>query len=151
MATDERPSQDSQADGQPRVPDFTGIAGLSMNKSLFQLAGHEDIMARVLRLFAENYRDGLPALDGLLQVGGWQEARLQLHALRGSCGAAGAGDLTAQARRLEIRLLEAAALDAAAAAALRQEAGDLNQALIRLARAITERLAAAAGQGGGPA
>ena len=125
------------------MPDFSGIAGLSMNRSLFHLPGHEIIMARVMRLFAEQYRCGLPALDGLLKAGLWHDARQQLHALRGSSGAAGAVDLTAQAQRLEIRLLEASALDAAAIAGLRLEADGLSQGLITLITVLDQRLAAA--------
>ena len=99
-------------------------------------------MARVMRLFVKHYRQGLPALDPLLQAGRWHDARQQLHELRGSSGAAGAVELTAQAQRLEIRLLEAGALDAGALVALRRDTGALSQALMALAAAIDQRLAA---------
>ena len=125
------------------MPDFSGIAGLSMNRSLFHLPGHEAIMARVMSLFAEQYRRGLPTLDGLLEAGLWLQARRLLHALRGASSTAGAVDLTAQAQRLEIRLLEASALDAAAVISLRLEADALSQGLITLIAALDQRLAAA--------
>jgi len=150
MASDDGQTQHDPTDGEPQPkPDFSGITGLSMSQSLFHLPGHEDILARVLNLFADHYRPGLPALDSLLLAGRWHDARQQLHALRGSSGAAGAVELTAQAQRLESRLQDAAGFDAGAITALRFEAGALNQALIALAAAIDQRLAAAAQPPGG--
>ena len=150
MASDDGQTRHDPTDDEPQPkPDFSGIAGLSMSQSLFHLPGHENILARVLSLFADHYRPGLPALDGLLLAGRWHDARQQLHALRGSSSAAGAVELTAQAQRLESRLQDAAGFDAGGVATLRHEASALNQVLITLAAAIDQRLAAAAQPPGG--
>ena len=85
----------------PATPDFSGIPGLTMSRALLFLPGRDQVYARVLRQFADNYRGGLPALDDAVRAGEWVLAQHLLHALRGACGAVGAVGLVAQAQALE--------------------------------------------------
>ncbi|MDO9284052.1 MAG: PAS domain S-box protein [Aquabacterium sp.] len=128
------------------TPDFSDIPGLTMARALLYLPGRDQVYARVLRQFADNYRDGLSGLDEALHAARWIDARRQLHSLRGACGAVGASDLMSQARGLE-RSLAALDLpderDTPAPSPLEQ--GHALQAALRsLAQAIDQRLAGAA-------
>jgi CheY-like chemotaxis protein len=136
---------------EQRVPDFSGIAGLTMARALLYLPGRDHVFARVLRKFCENYAQGVPELDAALQAGQWAEARRQLHALRGACGAVGATTVQAEALTLELQLQ---ALDGGEATAVAPppSAMPLQRTLQALIGEVQARLAAAAEapRAGGP-
>ncbi|MDO8375600.1 MAG: response regulator, partial [Aquabacterium sp.] len=144
----------------PAMPDFSDIPGLTMARALLYLPGRDQVYARVLRLFADHYRGGLPGLDDALQAARWIDARRQLHSLRGACGAVGASDVMSQALVLE-RALETFDLPAgprddphgdphgdreAPTAPPLEQARALQTALRSLSQAIDQRLADAATQ-----
>ncbi|OGB00375.1 MAG: hypothetical protein A3E25_11530 [Burkholderiales bacterium RIFCSPHIGHO2_12_FULL_69_20] len=89
----------------PATPDFSDIPGLTMARALLYLPGRDQVYARVLHQFSDNYRGGLPGLDDAMQAARWKDARRQLHSLRGACGAVGASDVMSRALMLE-RALE---------------------------------------------
>jgi CheY-like chemotaxis protein len=88
----------------PGMPDFSGIRGLTMSRALLYLPGRDQVFARVLRQFCDNYAQGVPGLTAALQAGQWVEAQRLLHALRGACGAVGATAVQAEALALEHQL-----------------------------------------------
>ena len=75
-----------------------------MSRALLYLPGRDEIYARVLRQFSDNYGDGVPGLDAALQAGDWVGAQRLLHSLRGACGAVGAIQLQVEAQLLDARL-----------------------------------------------
>ena len=75
-----------------------------MSRALLYLPGRDQIYARVLRQFSDNYGQGVPGLDAALLSGDWAGAQLLLHSLRGACGAVGAISLQNEAQVLEARL-----------------------------------------------
>ena len=123
------------------MPDFNGIAGLTMARALLYLPGRDQVFARVLRKFCENYGRGVPDLDAALQARQWAEARRLLHALRGACGAVGATTVQSEALTLELQLQ---ALDGGDSAVSSPSAKPLQHALQALIGEVQTRLAAAA-------
>jgi len=91
------------AEPEPAL-DFSQIPGITMSRALFYLPGRDQIFARVLGQFANNYAQGLPALNGQLAASDWGQARRLLHSLRGACGAVGATELAGQSQALEHQL-----------------------------------------------
>jgi two-component system, sensor histidine kinase and response regulator len=75
-----------------------------MSRALLYLPGRDQVFARVLGQFCDNYGQGVPGLGRRLAGGAWKEAQRLLHALRGACGAVGATALQAQALALEHQL-----------------------------------------------
>ena len=98
------PVPPASAAAPPASVDFTGIPGLTMSRALLYLPGRDQIYARVLRQFSDNYGQGVPGLDAALQGGDWAGAQRLLHSLRGACGAVGAISVQAEAQVLEARL-----------------------------------------------
>jgi len=108
------------------------------------------VYARVLRQFAENYRQGLAGLDTAMAEGRLVLAQQLLHSLRGACGAVGATDLVAEAQALETALdnaLETASPSAGQAVgqadALCARAAAVGHHLGQLVAAIDQRFAQA--------
>jgi PAS domain S-box-containing protein len=124
---------------------FGGIPGLTMSRALLYLPGRDQVFARVLRQFADNYTDGQPLLEAALDGGRWAEAGRLLHSLRGACGAVGASALLSQAEALEHRMAEWAAADEGGPPVRERpewaQALALQQTLRDLVAAIRERLA----------
>ncbi|MES2716203.1 MAG: PAS domain S-box protein [Pseudomonadota bacterium] len=127
------------------TPDFSGIPGLTMARALLYLPGRDEVFARVLRQFSDNYGQGVPGLDAALQAGQWVDAQRLLHSLRGACGAVGATGVQAEALALE-QALQALAEQAPplAAAAAAPSSAALQACLQALVDAVRERLALAA-------
>jgi HPt (histidine-containing phosphotransfer) domain-containing protein len=129
---------------EPAPPplDFSGIPGLVMSRALLFLPGRDQIYARVLRQFANNYSDGLADLDSLIDRQQWVEAGRALHSLRGACGAVGAIDLVGRCQVLESRVqaLADAVADATDAAAVLEGVASLQATLQALVSTIGLRL-----------
>jgi PAS domain S-box-containing protein len=123
--------------------DFSGIDGLTMSRALLYLPGRDQIFARVLRQFSDNYAQGVPGLAEALQASRWSDARRRLHALRGACGAVGATGVQAEALLLEqaLRALEEGTLPGPVP---QPDAAALHACLAALVSAVRSRLAAAA-------
>jgi PAS domain S-box-containing protein len=132
------------------TPDFSGIPGLTMSRALLYLPGRDQIYARVLRQFIDNYGQGLPGLDAALQAGNRAEARRLLHALRGACGAVGATEVQAQAMAME-QALQPVPAGAPGPPGAATDAGPLNSSLRDLVHAVRQRLATAAEAAAGTA
>lgn len=111
-----------------------------MTRALTYLPGRDDILARVLGQFAAGYGHGLPALAEQIEQGRWVQARAEVHALRGACGAVGAVALLDEAQVLEERLRALATghvqPDVGASEQLRALAIGLDESLRRLVAAI---------------
>ena len=109
-----------------------GVPGLDTVRGLGLFDGQAELYLRVLRRFAETYRDGVPALvsNGDEAPGGPAAAA---HSLRGAAGAIGATTIERAAGRLQA-LAEGEAADADAGAAT--EARALQGALVALARRL---------------
>jgi PAS domain S-box-containing protein len=122
----------------PPAPDFSGIPGLTMSRALLYLPGRDQVFARVLGQFCDNYGQGVPGLDAALQAGQWKEAQRLLHALRGACGAVGATELQAQALALEHRLQPLA--EGALPSSPRPGAEQVHATLHQLVAAVRARL-----------
>ena len=135
----------ADADG---TPDFNGIPGLTMSRALLYLPGRDQVFARVLRQFCDNYSRGVPGLDAALQAGDWAEAQRLLHALRGACGAVGATTLQAEALALEQQLQPLAA--GVLPAGPPPSAAQVRQTLQTLVTDVRGRLTAAAPAAAGP-
>jgi HPt (histidine-containing phosphotransfer) domain-containing protein len=101
----------------------------------------------VLRQFSSHYRPGVPGLEAAVAAGRWEEAQQALHALRGACGAVGAGALVEQAQALENKLqaLADGVADADESTGLLQATAVLLAELGALVAAIAERLRLAGG------
>lgn len=124
------------------MPDFSGIPGLTMSRALLYLPGRDQIFARVLRQFIDNYGQGVPGLQAAMQAGHGAEARRLLHSLRGACGAVGATGVQAEALALE-QALQAVA-DGAAETVAPPSAEALHSSLQALVANVRARIAAAA-------
>jgi PAS domain S-box-containing protein len=122
-------------------PDFSGIAGLTMSRALLYLPGRDQVYARVLRQFSDNYALGVPGLDAALLAGDWPAAQRLLHALRGACGAVGATAVQAEAQALELQIKALGA--AGMPASLQPDAVAVHTSLASLVAALRERLALA--------
>ena len=109
------------------------IPGITMSRALLYLPGRDDVFARVLQQFADNYANGLPALGSLLEAGDHAGARKLVHALRGACGAVGATALMVSAQALEQALSPGAPPDAAGLCSANDR---LQSELLRLVQAI---------------
>lgn len=124
----------------PMAARLAGLEGIVVTRALTYLPGRDDILARVLAQFAAGYALGMPALQEQIDQGRWAQARAEVHALRGACGAVGAVHLLEQAQALEERLRDAAIAHASPQPAdgepLAAAARALNQALLRLVAAI---------------
>jgi len=128
------------ADEPPAAPERSpllwaalgGVPGLDTVRGLGLFDGQAELYLRVLRRFAETYRDGVPALvsNGDEAPGGPAAAA---HSLRGAAGAIGATTIERAAGRLQA-LAEGEAADADAGAAT--EARALHGALVALARRL---------------
>jgi len=126
----------------PALPDFSGIPGLAMSRALLFLPGRDQVYARVLRQFTDNYQGGLPALASAIEGGEWAQAQRLLHALRGACGAVGAVGLVSQAQALENQVQAQAdeAADARDLAELHSTLAGLLAGLQDLLAAVAQRL-----------
>jgi two-component system, sensor histidine kinase and response regulator len=124
------------SDGRGALP---SIPGLVVARALMYLPGRDDVFARVLQRFADDYRGGLPRLAALLEAGDYAQARALVHTLRGSCGAIGALDLSAQALAFEAAL-ETNAGGAPDPAALAADERALQRALAALTGTIRAAL-----------
>jgi two-component system sensor histidine kinase/response regulator len=124
----------------PRAARLAGLEGIVMTRALTYLPGRDDILARVLGQFAAGYGHGLPALAEQIEQGRWVQARAEVHALRGACGAVGAVALLDEAQVLEERLRALATghvqPDVGASEQLRALAIGLDESLRRLVAAI---------------
>jgi HPt (histidine-containing phosphotransfer) domain-containing protein len=122
--------------------DFSGIPGLVMSRALLFLPGRDQVYARVLRQFSNNYSDGLAGLESLVEAGQWIEAGRALHGLRGACGAVGAIDLVNRCHALENRVqaLADGVADDTDAAAVPAGVAALQSALQTLVSTIALRL-----------
>ena len=138
-------AQDTPALAEPAPPpplDFSGIPGLVMSRALLFLPGRDQIYARVLRQFANNYSDGLADLESLVERRQWAEAGRALHSLRGACGAVGAIDLVGRCQVLEgrVQALADEVADATDAAAVPEGVASLQATLQALVSTISLRL-----------
>ena len=126
----------------PPPLDFSGIPGLVMSRALLFLPGRDQIYARVLRQFTNNYSGGLADLETLTNTAQWAEAGRALHGLRGACGAVGAVDLVSRCEVLESRVqaLTDGVADPADAAAVPEGVAALQAALLALVSTISVRL-----------
>ena len=122
------------ADEAALVGRLSGVAGLDLAGSLRNLNGQLPRLQRVLRRFADAYRQGEPALAGVMGAApapdtalGWQLC----HGLRGACATLCATGLVGQ-----IEQLEAALASPADTAQLQARIDSLQHALIALARAL---------------
>lgn len=127
------PARDAEADTtlESRLAPLASIDyGLALRR-----AGHSPkTVERVLRCFAEYYRQGDGALARAIETSDLKALRSAAHALAGACGSAGADDLERLARSI---IDDSPAI--AGEAALWERARTLNAGLTRLAG----RLAAA--------
>ena len=124
------------------VADFSGIDGLTMSRALLYLPGRDQIFARVLRQFSDNYAQGVPGLGEALQARRWADAQRQLHALRGACGAVGATGVLAEALALE-RMLRALEEGKLTGPVPQPDGAALQACLLALVGTVRSRLAAA--------
>ncbi len=133
---------------QPGVP---AIAGLDAAQALRFVDGRADVYLRVLRQFAQHYRDGAELLAGLMARGAWDELKRTAHSIKGAAAAIGALRLPALADALERTLATAqpAAATAAALAALEQELRSVVTALQAALQAGLPEEALAAGSHAG--
>jgi HPt (histidine-containing phosphotransfer) domain-containing protein len=124
--------------------DFSDIPGLEMARALLMLPGHEAILARLLRQFVASYGTGLPEWTEWASAGRWDDLRRGLHGFKGACAAVGALDLAARCEPLESRLqaLVDGVADDHDAAQVPPGIADLRAALLALAAAVGQRLAA---------
>ncbi|NUP85732.1 MAG: PAS domain S-box protein, partial [Burkholderiaceae bacterium] len=126
----------------PMAARLAGLEGIVVTRALTYLPGRDDILARVLAQFAEGYALGMHGLQEQIDHGRWAQARAEVHALRGACGAVGAVHLLEQAQALEERLRDAANPHASVKPAdceqLAAAARELDQALLRLVAAIRD-------------
>ena len=124
----------------PLAARLAGLEGIVTTRALTYLPGRDDILARVLGQFASGYGHGLPALAEQIEQGRWVQARAEVHALRGACGAVGAMALLDQAQVLEERLRALASgqalPDAGSSEQLKALARGLDETLRRLVAAI---------------
>jgi CheY-like chemotaxis protein len=141
-----------EAEATP-APDFSDIPGLTMARALLYLPGRDQVYARVLRQFSDSYRGGLQALLPALRSGQWADAKRQLHALRGACGAVGAVALMAQCQAVEQQLAALAEANGSirSAEGLTAEAQAIDHQLARLIAAVDERFSGAAPAAPAPA
>jgi PAS domain S-box-containing protein len=107
----------------PAHEGIPAIEGLDMALAMRFVDGRADVYLRVLRQFAQHYRDGAELLAGLMAQGAWDELKRTAHSIRGAAAAIGALRLPALADALERSLATAqpGAATTAALAALEQE------------------------------
>jgi PAS domain S-box-containing protein len=97
-----------QAAPSPLADRLDQVPGFDRQVAERSAMGQPELMVKLLRTFAGQYRNGAPALerpgaDERLAL--W---RAELHKLKGSCGAVGAVDLLARTQALEEQLRQAA-------------------------------------------
>jgi PAS domain S-box-containing protein len=114
------------------------VDGLDPTVLARYFAGRTDVYERVLKQFAQSYRDGIPVLNNPMTPDIVDAARRQAHSLKGASAAIGAETLSQHAASLERDVLDGSApveLNAGAQALLRE--------LAQVVAAIDARLASA--------
>jgi CheY-like chemotaxis protein len=141
-----RPADPQTAEEVVLVGRLAAIAGFDLAGSLANLNGQLPRLLRVLRRFADAYRQGEPALTGVMGAApapdvpdtpdtalGWQLC----HSLRGACATLCAGRLVGQVQQLEAALATPADI-----ARLQACIDSLQAELIALAQALDGALRA---------
>lgn len=124
----------------PRHALLAAVNGLDLPLALRNLGGQQEAVERLLGRFAQQYRDGLPALRAPLTAAGRLPLADSVHGLRGACATLGLLALERRLAVLERRLrAEVARADdlAAVARAARRVQGLLRRTVARLDAALT--------------
>jgi PAS domain S-box-containing protein len=132
------PAQTAQRREPMVVPErkIESVGGLDESVLARYFAGRADVYERVLRQFAQTYRDGIDVLKLPLGDGARDAARRQAHSLKGASAAIGAGALSAHAASFERDVL-----DGIAASELDVDAQALSRELLQMVAVIDARLA----------
>lgn len=124
----------------PRPAPLAAVNGLDLPLALRNLGGQQESVERLLRRFAQQYRDGLPALRAPLTAAGRLPLADSVHGLRGACATLGLLRLARRLAVLERRLrAEVAGADDAAVVGrvARRLQGELQRTAARLDAALT--------------
>ncbi len=115
--------------------DLAGVAGLDVAAGLSHVGGGVAGYRRLLALFVEHYRNGLPAIEAALADGDVANAQRIAHSVRGAAATIGAPEVQARAATVESALAAGKPT-----ARLTPDAAALSAALTRLCAALADRL-----------
>lgn len=82
------------------------LPGLAVKRTCSLFDGDTEIYFKLLRRFAEDYREAAPGLERLLAEGDLTQARREAHALAGVAGNLGADELAGAAREMDRTLAQ---------------------------------------------
>jgi two-component system sensor histidine kinase/response regulator len=88
-----------EAPGAVALP--ADLPGVDLPKALLRVAGNSRLLAKLLRNFRDEYRDGAQTIERSLAAGEWERARDLAHAIKGVAGNIGATSVHLAAMALE--------------------------------------------------
>ncbi len=120
------------------------IEGYSLEQGLNSAAARMDMLVRLLRSFATQYRDGDPHLEAACRASDWRAVAEAAHSVRGACATLGASTAAALAHALENELVQGArgrgVVQGPSSPDVASGVRRLNEELVRLAAALALEL-----------